>query len=166
MAGVLEALASEGGRPSRRVGRRAGRGGSRSSREPGLVLGLTKLLVGLLPRARPEVAERFSTVLFEVDDPRALKVLAAASAAGGAGYLGNRAVVDLLKYPLCQGPARAALLGLLEKRKKPGDRRFRSVWDVAEHAEALGLQPADLDAPPLNGGNAMTPIQAGSFSRR
>jgi hypothetical protein len=58
--------------------------------------------------------------------------------------LTDQRLVDLLKQPLCVGPARRAVLDHLEVHHQ---RPFADHWDFVRHAEAAGLR-LDLTSPP------------------
>jgi hypothetical protein len=58
--------------------------------------------------------------------------------------LSTRQLVDLLKQPTCQDPARRVVLDYLQHRYQ---RRFRNHWDFVEYAREH-LPDADLTSPP------------------
>jgi hypothetical protein len=58
-----------------------------------------------------------------------------------------RTTINMLKFPLCVGPLRDALLQSLERRT--GMTFGGDLWSLVEQAEALGLGSDELSCPPV-----------------
>jgi hypothetical protein len=109
---------------------------------------LAAVVPGLASPATTRAGGRLTELLKTIGDGAALKHLTDALTAIP-GYLDTAAALDLLKAPLCVGPARSSLLGAIERLtgKEFGD----DVWRLVEQAAALGLSDEDLTRPPVRG---------------
>jgi hypothetical protein len=60
------------------------------------------------------------------------------------GWFAEQQLIDFLKLPTCQGPARALILAQLGQQC---GQTFRNLWESAEWAQGRGL---DLTSPPVS----------------
>ena len=120
-----------------------------SAGDPNDLVHLAEAIKTVVPRMSSNsalrVAGRVIDIMAATGDGLALEELVDALA-GVPGYLDVATLINLLKFPMCVGPPRAALLRALETRT--GKAFAGDVWRLVEQASELGLAPDALVTPP------------------